>query len=254
MRKGVVVAVAATASVAGAALWRKTFKGGVPGTLPGGVGSGINSLLNRPLYRQIAAGLDLQTDDDLLDVACGEGAFLAEHASHVRHVVGLDLSGVKVGLARRRLAGRIAAGTAEVVEGDAGALPWEGARFSVVSCMDAFSLFPAPERVLSEMCRVLRPGGRAAMQIGWRVADGTETHKILGTFWVWDEAEVRRMTEAAGFDDVSISYGRLGDSRLYNRLGRVLMGTDELRLVRGVKPAPAHVEEEVAAAEAIAVG
>ena len=118
---------AATAAVAGvaacAALWRRTFRGGVPGTLPGGVASGINSVLNRPLYRRMAAALDLQPDDELLDVACGEGAFLAEHASRVRHVAGLDLSEVKVEMAQRRLADRIAAGTAEVVRGDAGALP-----------------------------------------------------------------------------------------------------------------------------------
>ncbi len=69
--------------------------------------------------------------------------------------------------------------------------------------MDAFTLFADPERVLSDMCRVLRPGGRAAMQIGRTVAEATATHKVLGTVRVWNEAEVRRMTEAAGFDDVS---------------------------------------------------
>ena len=120
--------------------------------------------------------------------------------------------------------------------------------------MDAFTLFPDPERVLSDMCRVLRPGGRAAMQIGWKVADGTATHKMFGTFWVWNEAEVRRMTEAAGFDDVSISYGRIGDSRLYNLLGRLLMGTDEIRIVVAVKPMPIRPTDDARAEEAVAVG
>ena len=253
------VAIGSLAAVmAGMAAWvalrRRTFRGGVPGTLPGGVGSGINSLLNGPLYRRMAATLELQPEDELLDVACGEGAFLAEHASRVRRVAGLDLSEVKVGLAQRRFADRIAAGTAEVVKGDAGALPWEDARFSAVTSMDAFTLFPDPERVLSDMCRVLRPGGRAAMQIGWRVAEETATHKIFGTFWVWNEAEVRRMMEAAGFDDVSISYGRIGDSRFYNLLGRLLMGTDEIRIVAAVKPMPVRPADDARADEAVAVG
>ena len=254
----VVVLRAATAAVAGvaafAAVWRRPFSGGVPGTLPRGVGSGTNSLLNGPLYRRVAATLDLQSEDELLDVACGEGTFLAEHASRVRRVAGLDLSEVKVGLAQRRFADRIAAGTAEVVKGDAGALPWEDARFSAVTSMDAFTLFPDPERVLSDMCRVLRPGGRAAMQIGWRVAEETATHKIFGTFWVWNEAEVRRMMEAAGFDDVSISYGRIGDSRFSNLLGRLLMGTDEIRIVAAVKPMPVRPADDARADEAVAVG
>ena len=205
-----VVAIASAAAVAAGvaasvALWQKSSED-VPGNLPaGGIGSGVNTWLNAPLYRLIAAALELQPDDELLDVACGEGAFLAEQASRVRGVAGLDLSEVKVGLARRHLADRIAAGTAEVVRGDAGELPWEDARFSAVTCMDAFPLLPDPERVLAEMCRVLRPAGRAVMQIGWKVAEGTPTHQILGTFRVWNEAEVRRIAAAAGFEEVAIS-------------------------------------------------
>jgi SAM-dependent methyltransferase len=211
---------------------------GVPGTLPRGAGSGANSRLNGPLYDEVAKRLALRPDDDLLDVACGEGAFLAGYATSVGQVAGLDLSEAKIRLARQRLSARIAAGTAEIVEGDAGKLPWGADHFSVVTSMDALTLMPDPERVLAEICRVLRPGGRAVMQVGWRVPDGTETHRRLRMAWVWDEAEVRRMTEAAGFRDVTVSYIAIGgDSRLLNGLGRLLMGTDELRLVEALKPA-----------------
>jgi SAM-dependent methyltransferase len=213
---------------------RGTASAGVPGVLPGRFGSRVNAWMHRPVYALMAAALDLRPDDDLLDVGCGSGDFLAEHAAQVRHVAGLDLSASKVGFARRRLADRIAAGTAEIVEGDAAALPWEDGRFSVVTSMDAFPFFPDPERALSEMHRVLRPGGRAVVGFGWKVAEGTETHTVMGGFRVWDEAEVWRMTEEAGFTDVAISYGRAGgDSRLLNLLGR-LWGSVEARVVRGI--------------------
>jgi SAM-dependent methyltransferase len=257
MRRMVLFASAAAVTagaIACVALWRRSPED-VPGNLPGGTGSRVNTWLNDPLYRLMAAALDPRPEDDLLDVACGEGAFLAEHASRVRRVAGLDLSEVKVGLAQRRLADRIAAGTAEVVKGDAGALPWEGASFGAVTCMDAFPLLPDPERVLAEICRVLRPGGRAVLQIGWKVPDETETHKLLGTFRVWSEAEVRRMTEAAGFDDVAISYAPVGgDNRLGNLLGRLVMGTDEIRIVAAVKPMTAGPTDGATAPEAVAVG
>ena len=85
------------------------------------------------------------------------------------------------------------------------------------------------------------------MQLGWRVPDGTETHKRLGLAWVWDEAKVRRMTEAAGFHDVTVSYVPIGgESRLLNLFGRLLMGTDELRLVGAVKPTTGAPSDEVA--------
>jgi SAM-dependent methyltransferase len=248
---GAAVAVAATTVWA----WRRMIRAsaGAPWTLPGE--SGLNSWLNGPLYASMAAALDLQPDDELLDVACGEGAFLVQHASHVRRVAGIDLAPVKSELARERLAARIAAGTAEIVKGDAGDLPWADDRFNVVTSMDAFTLLPDPERVLAEMCRVLRPGGRAAIQIGWRVAEGTATHKYLGTAWVWSEAEVRRMTEAAGFDDVTIFYARIaGDNRLGNLLGRLVMRTDEIRIVTAMKPVPVRPEDDARAEEAVAVG
>ncbi len=240
MRRRLVVLGGVAAAVVYAVLRQRDSERAVPGTLPKGIGSGANSWLNRPLYRGVAAGLDLVPDDELLDVACGEGAFLAEYAAHVGRVAGLDLSEAKIRLARQRLGERIAAGTANVVAGDAGSLPWGDDLFSVVTSMDAFTLFPDPERVLAEMWRVLRPGGRVVMQLGWRVPDGTETHKRLGMAWVWDAAEVRRMTEAAGFRDIAVSYVPIGgDSRLLNLVGRLLMGTDELRLVGAAKPATA---------------
>jgi SAM-dependent methyltransferase len=237
MMRRLVLLGGVAAVVACAVLRQRRAERAVPGTLPGGIGSGVNAWLNRPLYRAVAARLALATDDVLLDVACGEGAFITEHATHVGQAAGVDLSEAKTRLARRRLADRIAAGTAEIVEGDAGSLPWGDDHFSSVTSMDAFTLFPDPERVLAEICRVLRPGGRAVVQLGWRVPDGTATHKRWGMAWVWDETEVRRMTEAAGFEDVTVSYVRAGgDSRLLNLFSRLLMGTDELRLVGVAKP------------------
>ena len=191
--------------------------------------------LHAPIYPVMAEALDLRPDDDLLEVACGSGIFLAEQAAHVRHVAGLDLSGIQVGLARRRLADRIAAGTAEIVRGDAAALPWEDGRFSVVTCMGSMEAFPDPGRAVAEMYRVLRPGGRAVMNIGEKVAEGSETRRVLGGVWVWSEADARRLAEEAGFADVSVSYEpSSGDTRAAAIKDR-LTGIAGLRLVRGVK-------------------
>jgi SAM-dependent methyltransferase len=191
--------------------------------------------LHAPIYPVMAEALDLRPDDDLLEVACGSGIFLAEQAAHVLHVAGLDLSDIQVGLARRRLAGRIAAGTAEIVRGDAAALPWEDGRFSVVTCMGSMEAFPDPGRAVAEMYRVLRPSGRAVMNIGEKVAERLETHQVLGAVWVWSEADARRLAEEAGFADVSVSYEPLsGDSRV-DAIASRLNGMEDLRLVRGVK-------------------
>ena len=241
MKRGVAVAgtIVAGAAIA-AAVARRPLKAHLAeGTLPGRSGSWLNSYLNRPSYRLMAAALDLRPEDDLLDVACGWGEFLAVHASQARHVAGIDVSGEKATLARQRLADRIASGTAEVVQGDAAALPWKEGTFSAVTCMDAFAFFPAPERVLAEVLRVLRPGGRMLMQIGMKWPHGPPKHILHPTAHVdvSDEAAVRKLVNDAGFGEISISYGLVGgESRPGNLASRLTTGSDELRLVGAVKP------------------
>ena len=112
------------------------------------------------MYSGFASRLDLTSDDEVLDVACGSGAFLRKHASHVRRVAGLDHSDDLIAFAQRENHERIAAGTAEFVVGDATALPWDDNEFTVVTCncIDCFAAKTRP--ALEEMYRVLRPGGR----------------------------------------------------------------------------------------------
>ncbi|HEY5247599.1 MAG TPA: class I SAM-dependent methyltransferase [Dermatophilaceae bacterium] len=189
------------------------------------------------IYPVLARELMLRPEDDLLEVACGSGVFLADQAQQVHRVAGLDLSGIQVDLARRRLADRIAAGTVEIVQGDAAALPWHDDTFSVVTCMGSFEAFPEPERVLAELVRVLRPGGRAVLNIGERVPPGTQTHQVLGAIWVWSEDDVRHMVEQAGLSDVQMSYASSsGDSRLIAMANRIASTFEaELRLVHGLR-------------------
>ena len=203
---------------------RKTllFSVSVPRGPLGWVGARVMPLGHGPLYPLVAGVLDLQPDDDLLEVACGSAVFLGKHASHVGQIAGLDVSDIQLGLARRRLCDRIEAGTAQVVKGDAVALPWEDGRFSAVACMGSLQFFPEPQKALNEMHRVLRPGGRAVLSFGSKVDDAREsgTTDAWG-MWVWSEADARRMMEDAGVAVISISYG--------------LWGGAEVRLVRGVK-------------------
>ena len=256
-----IVFLASAAVVASAAVWvsrsRSAAPSSAPGVLPGRLGSWINAYLDRPLHASVARVLDLQPDDDLLDVACGAGYFLTESAGHVAHVAGLDLSEAKVELARRRLADRIAAGTAEIASGDAGELPWPEGRFAAISCSDAFPFFPDPERALAEMYRVLRPGGRAVVDVNPRIPEGTASHHgrgLGGRFMMWNDADVRRMVEAAGFDDVAITHVPGTDSRLLNAISRRALGTDEETIVAAVKPLPVARADAVRSEGAVAVG
>lgn len=235
-------AVAAGGAIAVAAARPPLKRHLAEGTLPGRSGSWINSYLGRPGYQLMAGVLELGPEDELLDVACGWGEFLVVHAQTARRVAGIDWSEEKVALARERLADRIAAETADVTHGDAANLPWDDNTFSAVTCMDAFPFFTDPDRVITEVLRVLRPGGQAVMQIGMRWPDGPPKHILhprSEVVDVSDEASVRALFENAGFVEVSMAYGPASANRAGAVANHMMVGSDEVRVVRAVKPGAA---------------
>jgi ubiquinone/menaquinone biosynthesis C-methylase UbiE len=165
---------------------------------------------HRSIYENAARALALKPEDDLLEVACGNGYFLKKYASHVRSIAGVDLSELAVQMATKRHRDRIKAGTGDFKRGDASQLPWEDGSFSVVTSMGSFTMFPDPLQALKEMHRVLRPGGRVVVGIEWNAEDGLDHSKEVNEFgmWLWSEDDARAMMQEAGFSDTSISYGK----------------------------------------------
>lgn len=181
---------------------------GVPSGRLGRAGARWMVKLNeRGNYEELARILAIQPDEDLLDVGCGSAELLASHAATARYVAGLDASQLHIDMARQRLADRIAAGTAEVALGDAGALPWPDGRFAVVTSFNCLKFVREPARALSEIHRVLKPGGRAVLTISDRLrnAKASGTQDAWGQ-WRWSEADARRLMAEAGFVDVSSSF------------------------------------------------
>jgi SAM-dependent methyltransferase len=155
-------------------------------------------IVERGVYDAAAEMIELQSEDDLLDIGSGPGAFLATKATHVRRVVGIDPSPVMLREAERRLADRIAAGTARIVTGSAAALPFDDGEFSAATAIFAPARF-------SEVARVLRPGGRFVMAD----PDPRMRDKEPSTSWGaprWGEADYRRKLEEAGFTDVTVRF------------------------------------------------
>jgi len=89
----------------------------------------------------------------VLEVGCGTGHWLGVLAPHTCQMVGLDLSAGMLGHARRQVP---ASGLAQ---GQAGRLPFAGASFDLLLCVNALHHFPDPRAFIAESRRVLRPGG-----------------------------------------------------------------------------------------------
>lgn len=165
----------------------------------GRVTARLMPIVGKGVYAHAAELLELRAEDELLDIGCGPGAFLATRAQHVRRVVGLDPSPLMLREATKRLATRIAAGTATLVSGSADELPFDDGEFSAVAALRA----PVKH---AEAFRVLRPGGRLVIVDPDPRRSSSEPAAAWGTPR-WSEADHRRMLEDAGFTDVTIRYG-----------------------------------------------
>jgi SAM-dependent methyltransferase len=107
----------------------------------------------------------------LLDLGCGAGRHAFEALRRGAHVVALDrdpgeLEPVTAMFAAMREAGEAPPGArARAVAGDATAMPFADASFDRVIAAEVLEHIPGDQRAISEITRVLAPGGIAAVTV-----------------------------------------------------------------------------------------
>jgi ubiquinone/menaquinone biosynthesis C-methylase UbiE len=106
--------------------------------------------------------VDPPREASVLDIATGPGFMAFAFAERVRDVIGVDITPAMLARAE---AERTRRGLTNVrfQEGDVEALPFADNSFDIVTCGSAFHHFLHPERILTEMVRVLRRGGTVAI-------------------------------------------------------------------------------------------
>ena len=108
----------------------------------------------------------------LLDVCTGPGVLAGAALERGAQVVGLDFSGKLIDIAKRNVPG------AEFQQGDAQDLPFEVESFDAVVCGYGVIHVPEPQKALSEMHRVLKPGGHLGASV-WEAPKPTNGFGLL---------------------------------------------------------------------------
>lgn len=126
----------------------------------------LNSLMSMGLHhrwrRRTAEIAQLQPGETALDVCCGTGNLTLELARHTApggNVVGCDFSEPMLDLAREKAAQR-GISNVRFEWADALQLPYDAGRFDAAAIGFGARNLADLDRGLSEMSRVLRPGGR----------------------------------------------------------------------------------------------
>ncbi len=114
---------------------------------------GYHALLDQ---MQIEVAGPICQDKEVLEVGCGTGMILKEIDRVATRAVGIDSSPGMLEQARAR--------GLDVVEGSATDLPFEDESFDAVYSFKVLAHVEEIETAMREVARVLRPGGRAALE------------------------------------------------------------------------------------------
>ncbi|MEZ5501014.1 MAG: methyltransferase domain-containing protein [Steroidobacteraceae bacterium] len=133
-----------------------------------------------PAARALVDGANLQPGQAILDIGCGTGAATrcaAEKVGLEGRAVGVDVNTGMIDIARSRST----AGAAEIEWHAASAcqLPFDDQQFDVVLCAQTVQFLDDKPKALSEMLRVLRPGGHVAASLWSRIEENPYFDALL---------------------------------------------------------------------------
>jgi len=124
----------------------------------------------------------------LLEVGCGIGTDLARFAKGGAVVTGIDLSQTAIDLAQKNFAHLGLTGDLRVADGER--LEYPDASFDVVYGHGVLQYAAAPERIIAEAHRVLKPGGRAIFMVYNRVSWLNALSKVMKVALEHEDAPV----------------------------------------------------------------
>ena len=101
-------------------------------------------------------------DGNVLEVGVGTGLALPNYKSSLK-VTGIDFSTEMLEKAKAKVATQDLGQVVALKQMDARTLDFPDGSFDTVAAMHVLSVVPEPEKVMSEIARVLRPGGRVVI-------------------------------------------------------------------------------------------
>lgn len=164
----------------------------------------------RTLYPVLLSKLAHIPFQRALDLGCGTGEMMKMllQSDDQRELYGIDLSEKMLSVAEGKLSSKV-----QLVLGDSEHLPFADNFFDVVYCNDSFHHYPAPENVIREVQRVLKPGGTFLIGDCWQPLVGRAImnfymrHSKEGNVKIYSKEEMVSLLSQCFHD---ISWERVG--------------------------------------------
>ena len=165
-------------------------------------------LYHRPNFMAILAELNLRREDYLLEVGCGGGALLHDALKSGCRAAAIDHSSDMVKVARETNHEAVEQKRLEIRQGNAASLPYPDRTFTCAVTTGVFGFIAEPLKALTEVQRVLVPGGRFILFTGAKALRGTPAapEPIASRLHFYEDDELREMARKAGFVGIRLEH------------------------------------------------
>ena len=148
----------------------------------------------------------------VLDVATGTGRLplaLCQHARFEGHIIALDLSRGMLSQAVDKIEANHFSEYVTFLLANGERLPFADNTFEVVTCLEALEFMPQPQQALTELIRVLQPGGLllTTQRINERWMPGR----------LWSRPEITHLLSAAGMHQIEFELWQYDYTKVWAR-------------------------------------
>jgi ubiquinone/menaquinone biosynthesis C-methylase UbiE len=191
------------------------------GSIPENYDRYLGPVLFEPYAKDLVARLNISDRASVLELACGTGILtrqLFEKRSPRVKIVATDLNESMLNYGRDKSGSET---SVEWKQADATELPFADQSFDAVVCQFGLMFFPDKEQAVSEVYRVLKPGGAFLFNV-WDAIEQNDlprtAHEVIGKFFAdnppdfyqvpfsfHDPEEIRSFLSAAGFGDLQLT-------------------------------------------------
>lgn len=173
---------------------------GNPSGLVGRFFGWMMSVFNRTDNRWTIELLHLQPTDRLLEVGFGPGQAIEFAAAKITQglIAGIDHSETMVKVAAKRNAVAIAEKRVQLRQAEVEALPYPDHYFDKACSINCIYFWEPPQQGLTELHRVLKPGGTLAL---------VARHKQLDTHRIYTPEIICNLMQEAGFSKLTVQEG-----------------------------------------------
>ncbi len=155
----------------------------------------------RCMYPEIVGQVKELPGKNILDIGCGNGNIIKMlETQRPGHYYGVDLSSEMIKEAEKRVSKKVVLKLADVVS-----LPFADESFDILICNASFHHYEEPEKAISEMNRVLRPGGALILGdptfplfrrfLNWAIQWANS-----GDVWIYGKNDILPLFRSGGFD------------------------------------------------------